>query len=283
MSTAADTEKLFPYDRWEPLLTELASRYREADPYPHIALEDFLDEAVVRAVAAEFPAPDSTTWIHYKHFNENKVGKTRRDEFPPLIGRLVDELSSPRFVRWLSGLTGIENLMPDGQLEGGGLHQSSTGGFLNMHADFTMHHHKPDWRRRCNLILYLNEGWKEEWRGALELWDRDMKACRREIPPLLNRAVVFSTTEDSYHGFPDPLRCPEGVHRRSIALYYYTQEKDPSYKGKSTDYRARPQDGLKAIPIWLDKTAVALFSKLKSKLGLSDQLASRILKLISRR
>src|SRR5262249_3578204 len=44
----------------------------------------------------------------------------------------------------------------------------------------------------------------------------------REYMPLANTLVVFSTTEKSYHGHPDPLTCPAGVYRRSVALYYYT-------------------------------------------------------------
>ena len=80
---------------------------------------------------------------------------------------MIDELNSPQFVSWLGDLTGIPDLMPDPSLEGGGMHQTQAGGFLNIHADFTMHHHRENWRRRCNLILYLSEGWMEEWGGHL--------------------------------------------------------------------------------------------------------------------
>lgn len=37
--------------------------------------------------------------------------------------------------------------------------------------------------------------------------------------------VVFSTTDFSYHGYPDPLQCPPSRTRNSIALYYYTKER----------------------------------------------------------
>ena len=39
---------------------------------------------------------------------------------------------------------------------------------------------------------------------------------------MCNRAVVFNTTDWSWHGHPEPLRCPPGWTRRSIALYYYS-------------------------------------------------------------
>lgn len=282
--TRKQSDRLFPYDLWQSRLPALVKEYRDNQPFPHIHLSDFLDEDVVRRIAAEFPKPTDTSWIQYKHYNENKLGKTNRAEFPPLIGQLIDELNSPEFVSWLSQLTGIAHLMPDPSLEGGGMHQTERGGFLNMHADFTHHHHHPNWRRRCNLILYLNEGWKQEWGGAIEFWDRDMKRCAAKVLPLLNHAVIFNTDEESYHGYPDPINPPEGVTRKSIALYYYTEEADSKFVPHSTNYQARPNDGkLRSSLIWLDKKTLALYSKIKSKLGLSDNFASKILGFFSRK
>src|SRR5262249_34806488 len=76
--------------------------------------------------------------------------------------------------------------------------------------------------RRLNAILYLNSNWQEEYGGHLELWDRDMTRCVSRIAPLFNRLVVFTTTDFSYHGHPNVLECPEGMTRKSLALFYYT-------------------------------------------------------------
>jgi hypothetical protein len=232
---------------------------------------------------AEFPKPGDTTWTLYKHFNENTMGKAKRAEFPPLLGALVDEFNSPRFVRFLSELTGIPNLRADPSLEGGGMHQTEAGGFLNVHADFTMHHHHQNWRRRCNLILYLNEDWKAEWGGALELWDAGMQSCVIRIPPLLNHAVIFNTDEVSFHGYPDPITCPPEMTRKSLALYFYTVEEGRGRTARSTNYQPRPGDGARGILIWLDKVAVHLYSLAKKRLGLSDDLASKVLGFFSRK
>jgi hypothetical protein len=143
-----------------------------------------------------------------------------------------------------------------------------------------MHHHQKNWRRRVNLIVYLNRTWDEAWGGAIELWDRQMRRCVVRIPPLYNNAVIFNTDEPSYHGFPDALRCPAGVTRRSLALYYYTVE-GTSRVARSTDYRPRPGDGLaKRALIWADKQSVHLYSRVKSKLGLSDDFASAALRVL---
>jgi hypothetical protein len=235
-------------------------------------------------MATEFPGLATDAWTRYKHPNENKVGLAKRSLFPERLGEVVDELNSPAFVRWLSKLTGIPNLVSDDMLEGGGLHQSGVGGFLNVHTDFSNHHYHKHWRRRVNLIIYLNEGWQEEWGGAIELWDQEVKRCVVKIPPLFNHALIFRTDEISYHGFPDPVRCPESESRKSLALYYYTVELGDGEKVRSTNYRHRPNDGvLKAGLIWLDKKAVDLYSQAKARFGFSDQFASKILGFLSRK
>ena len=266
-----------------PAASELTEKYRQNAPIPHIQITNFLDPTVALAAAEEFPPPETRLWIHYKHYNEDKVGLTKKELFPPLLRRLTDELNSPRFVVWLSELTGIAGLVPDPNLHGGGLHQCGRGGFLNLHTDFSTHYYNKNWRRRVNLILYLNPDWKPDWGGALEFWDRKLRARVAKYPPLLNHAVIFNTDNNALHGFPDPLRCPENVCRKSIAFYYYSPEENSPPVVRPTDYQARPGEGLrKRAFIWLDKTAVALYSHGKGKFGFSDDLVSRILGAASR-
>ena len=275
---------LFPYWERKSEVTDLARQYRENEPFPHIHLADFLDPETAQAVADEFPAPDTDVWTQYKHHNENKMGMAKRELFPPRLRAVADELNSPEFVDWLSRLTGIPGLFPDPSLEGGGLHQSGRGGFLNVHTDFSMHHYQKNCRRRVNVIIYLNPGWQEQWGGAIEFWEKSMQRCAAKYPPLLNHAVIFTTDERSLHGFPDPLRCPENVARKSLAFYYYTVEEHARHASHSTDYHARPGDGWKeAALIWLDKKAVDVYSRAKAWLGFSDEFASKILGFLSRK
>lgn len=272
------------YGNWGSRLPEMSRTYKQNQPYLHILIPNFLLPEVALTAAGEFPGPRTEAWTQYKHQNENKLGLAKRDFFPPNLGSIVDELNSPGFVSWLSHLTGIPGLMADPGMEGGGLHQSTRGGFLNIHTDFSFHHYNKHWRRRVNLIVYLNPGWDPEWGGAIELWKTDMKACVAKYPPLLNHAFIFDTNEKSLHGFADPLQCPEGESRKSVALYYYTVETDPHARAKSTNYRARPTDGLwTSTMIWLDKTAVDLYSRAKTRFGFSDEFASRMLGLFSRK
>lgn len=266
--------------RWEPQLPELTARYRNALPFPHIALEDLLESEAAKAAMHAFPKVKDQGWIHYVHVNEKKHGLNKMDRLPPYLRSVIQELNSDQFVKWLERLTGIEGLRADDMLEGGGLHQSQRGGFLNIHADFTVHPHKRNWKRRVNVLVYLNKNWRIEWGGDLELWERDMSACGQKIPPLFNRCVIFNTDEDSYHGLPDPIQCPEEETRKSIALYYFTvEEKAPSLR--TTNYRARPTDGAKGIAIWLDKQAISAYTRVKRLFGINDDFMSRVLNLFS--
>ena len=274
---------VFDYARWSSALSGLAGQYRRNRPFPHILLAEFLEPAIAREVADQFPAAQADSWIHWQHRNEDKHGLRNRALFPPHLDALTEELNSPDFLRWLSQLTGIPNLISDPTLEGGGLHQSVRGGFLNIHADFSHHHHHTAWRRRVNLLLYLNVSWQAEWGGDLELWDGKMSRCVAKYPPLLNHAVIFNTDDDSFHGLPEPLRCPEGVARNSLALYYYTIDERSKIRPRATDYRARPSDSLRqSALIWFDKQAVYLYSKAKAMFGFSDGLASKILGRLSK-
>jgi hypothetical protein len=58
--------------------------------------------------------------------------------------------------------------------------------------------------------------------------------------------VVFTTTDTSFHGHPEPLACPEGRTRKSIALYYYSRDRPEGEGGgeHSTLFQARPGEQL---------------------------------------
>jgi Rps23 Pro-64 3,4-dihydroxylase Tpa1-like proline 4-hydroxylase len=281
---ATSTPCAVAYERLEGVVANAGQTYQSAQPYPHIVFPNFLVPEVAAACVEAFPKPDGDSWINYKHFNENKFGNTKRALFPESIGRVIDELNTPRFVTWLSQLTGIPDLLADPSLEGGGMHQTPRGGFLNVHADFTMHPHRPSWRRRCNLIVYLNRDWDPDWGGAIQLWDQAMTRAAVEVEPFFNRAVIFNTTSTTYHGYPQPITCPENVTRKSIALYYYTEDHERREAPRSTNYRATPTDSLaRRIGIWADKQAVAAYSRVKRRLGLSDDFASRLLGWIGKR
>ncbi len=141
--------------------------------------------------------------------------------FGPVTRRLLHSLNSGPFLSFLEKLTKLGGLVADPHFRGGGLHRIERGGKLGVHADYN-YYRRLGVYRRLNLLIYLNDDWKKEWGGHLELWDREKTGCVRRVLPALNRAVIFDTSNRSYHGHPEPLNCPSGMARRSLALYYYS-------------------------------------------------------------
>jgi Rps23 Pro-64 3,4-dihydroxylase Tpa1-like proline 4-hydroxylase len=265
------------FERLEALAPKLCEQFRAGTPFPHIVIDDFLPLETANRVRAEF---DETRegWDLYHHFNENKLAVSSLDPLGPHTRVLFDALQSRRFVDWAEELTGIEDLVSDPDLDGAGLHKIEPGGFLNVHTDFLAHTKNRTWSRQVNLLLYFNRDWKPEWNGDLELWDKDVTRCERSIAPLFNRCVLFHTAEKSYHGHPRRLACPPGETRKSIALYYFRDEGAPRAV-TSTHYHPLPDDPL--LKRWLvvaDRGLLRAYSIVKRYTGLSNQLASRILK-----
>jgi Rps23 Pro-64 3,4-dihydroxylase Tpa1-like proline 4-hydroxylase len=222
-----------------------AAEYAAADPFPHAVFDGFLRPEAADALAREFPRPeDPVGWDHYGYEGfEKKIATSKEQLLPPLVRRTLQELNTAPFIDFLEALTGIEGLIPDPKMLGGGIHLSRPGDLLGIHADFNWH---PALKlhRRVNLLVYFNPGWDTAWGSDLELWDTTASRCVHSIAPLMNRAVVFNTRSDTFHGHPRPLACPDGVYRRSIAAYYYTAERpaeeirDPHntrYKGLHLD------------------------------------------------
>ena len=219
----ADLSERFVFDdpKYEALAEQSVQTYANGSPFPHIHFDNFLPEDIAEAVLAEFPKPADIDWHNYNRQTEIKLVCADETKFGPVTRNLFYQFHSTPFLRFLERVTGIPNLIPDPLLRGGGLHQIRRGGLLKLHADFNKHD-SLFLDRRINILLYLNKDWKEEYGGHLELWDKDAKFCGDKILPVFNRLAIFSPTSNTFHGHPDPLTCPEGDSRKSLALFYYT-------------------------------------------------------------
>lgn len=235
----------FDRDQLRALADERRQAYASASPYPHTAIDDFLPPEVLDEVLAEFPRPQDADWFAFDSPLERKLATKDDTIMGEATRHLLAELNSAAFIDFLERLTGIEGLVPDPHLVGGGLHQIERGGHLKVHADFNRHP-RTALERRLNVLIYLNRDWKDEYGGAFELWDREMTRCAERIFPYFNRCVVFSTTSTSYHGHPEPLNCPEGWTRKSVALYYYSKDRPAEERsdGHNTLFQARPGEQL---------------------------------------
>jgi len=239
----------FDSEKLTALATQHASAYQSGTPYPHITMDDFLPDWVIDRILEEFPDAHKIDWKKFSSPEEKKLGTHNEAQIGPFIRYILYAFNSSTFITFLESLTGIQGLIPDPHFVGGGMHQTLKDGYLKIHADFNIHPRlKLD--RRINVLLYLNKDWKEEYGGHFELWDKDMKNCEKQVLPIGNRFVAFSTTSTSFHGAPNPLNCPEDRSRKSLALYYYTsgQPKSELNQSHSTLFQKRPDENWKKTP-----------------------------------
>ncbi|HHZ82491.1 MAG TPA: 2OG-Fe(II) oxygenase [Nitrospirales bacterium] len=244
-----DAGGVFVFDQSE--LSILASThkttYNEANPFPHVVIDDFLPAHGAHQALAEFPPPDAPLWLDWTKrdtiHQPKKLGvgsAERLAQASPSLQHILFTLNSYAMIEFLETLTGIQGLIPDPHFTGGGLHQILPGGKLAIHSDFNFDS-KLKLYRRINTLIFLNIDWKEEYGGHLELWDSTMTRCVQRVLPIFNRCVIFNTDKDSCHGHPEPLNTPDHITRKSLALYYYSRDpKEGDNDIRTTDWRIRP-------------------------------------------
>ena len=197
------------------------------NPFDHWIIEDFLDIQDAKDVSKEFIDYESTEdMVRYKGWIGEKSTCNSWNRFPALTYKIFSNLLSVDFVSHLSAVTGVTPLYPDIGLHGGGWHMSGKGGSLAVHLDYSIHP-KLNLQRKLNLIIYLEEDYDPAWGGSLQLWSHDDETKKplekiKEVAPRFNRAVLFDTTQHSWHGFPDPINPLMGKLRKSFAVYYMT-------------------------------------------------------------
>ena len=267
---------LLDLDHLRAVARDRREEFGRALPFPHVVIDGFLDPGVAARLVGEFAATEGE-WIFYHHVNERKRGFNDVARMGPTARQVVAELNDDAMLTVLEALTGVPDLRADPILEGGGLSEVEHGGYVNVHADFLSHSRERTWTRRLNLIIFLNEHWSERDGGALELWDRQVQTVVRRITPTFNRAVIFATTAEAFHAV-EPVRCAEGRSRRSLALYYFTD--DHTVRPiRSTHYVPKPTDPLKQrLLIHLDRMALHAYAMLKRHTPLGDKLLSKLLR-----
>ncbi len=236
----ATLDSFLPLSRMNQAVASAHAAYSAARPFPHVVLDDFFDPDLLDLILGEFPRPGEIRWQRFDNDREIKLAANAESVFGPVTRLFLYHLNSISFLQFLSAVTGIARLIPDPSFEGGGLHQIESGGKLAIHADFNKHReYRLD--RRLNLLLYLNKDWREDYGGHLELWNREMSRCEAKVLPVFNRVMIFGTTDYTYHGHPDPLRCPPGVTRKSLALYYFSNGRpsDEVSEEHTTAFRTR--------------------------------------------
>lgn len=245
----------------------LREQARNAAPFSYVLIDDFLETDFAHDALRSWPAFEEAAKIgkSFHSINErNKVQITDSSQFPQPLKALNDVLASPSFLEAVSAIFAIPDLLPDSELVGGGMHQTGPRGRLDVHVDFNYIEARK-LHRRLNILVYFNDGWRQDWGGQLELWNSDISARIHSIEPIFNRCVIFETSEISYHGVAG-VTCPDDTVRRSFAGYYYTKAAPASWTGQShsTIFKARPEESLKNRMMRVKRTSDLAKRKVKS-------------------
>jgi hypothetical protein len=201
------------------------SNWGSEGPFDHVVVDNFFEPEVAQKLERDFPVSDSELFNgNYNNALEIKRTCNIWDRFPPFTYQVLNWLNSPEFVNELSQLTGVSPLYSDPGLHGGGWHTHPPGGKLNVHKDYNIHP-KMGLQRKLNLLVYLNPEYDSSWGGELGLWSAGSSGPAglvKTINPVFNRAVLFDTTQNSWHGLETPNKFPAGQDRKSLAMYYLT-------------------------------------------------------------
>lgn len=198
---------------------ELYKRFFSADPFPYVYVDNFLDPLLAKSLSKNFPSQKSMD-VFYNGLNERKGEHSTFETLHEDFGILKENLSQTSFIRQIENITGFKDLYPIDDRYGCGLHQGSSGSFLDTHIDYNLHPILKK-QRRLNLIIFLNENWEEDWGGYLQFSDHTGTKVVQSIEPKFNRAVIFICNSVSYHGY-NRIQCPESVTRKSFYLYFFS-------------------------------------------------------------
>jgi len=228
----------------QSLAKSCRSNYALANPFPHIVIDDFIPKDLALQCYNQmsrhqqwmfdtmegYPEDERDSQVNKWWTPFDTDSKNRLESDMPAVWKCLQYFNSRPFLLFLENLTGIKDLIADVDFEGGGIHKIKNGGRLELHSDYNKHPNKDIWRR-INLLLYLTPNWN--YNGHLDLYEKDPLVKVKSILPTFNRAVIFNTTDDSIHGHPTPLVCPEEISRYSFALYYFTKDRPEHEKSDS--------------------------------------------------
>ena len=226
------------FGSWINTLNELKNEFDQNPPFPNLLIKDFFNHELVEALYDAFPDKTNQNWCIYHNPLEKKYSMNKFEDLP-IFKKLIDLLNSSEFISYMKTIAGIENLESDPYFHGTGLHFHPKGGKLDMHLDYSVHPISGK-ERRVNLIVYLNKNWNPEYGGELQLWDSEFTKPIKKISPEFNSAILFRTSDISYHGLPFPIQCPEDSGRKSIAIYYLSDLRPNITHRSKAEFRKLP-------------------------------------------
>jgi len=102
-------------------LSKLKNEYLSSLPFPNIYFENFFNHKFLEGVLKEFPnLSKNKQTVKFNDINQLKTASQGEELLGEKTKKLIHYLNSEPFLNFLTNLTGIENLLPDPTLSGGG-------------------------------------------------------------------------------------------------------------------------------------------------------------------
>ena len=231
---------IFDYEKFSQLVDSVSAKYNEQSPYPFMCFDNLFSDDLIDKINMEIDDPSFAKDVREIEGIEVKTRSDFEDNesIPPSSKSVFDVLNGGKFLNLVTHLTGINGLISDPYYDGGGINIIQNNGTLAVHVDGTTQH-RMNLSRRINAILFINDKWDENWNGFHEQWvylnqelspldENQQWRCIRKIRPKKNRLMIFTTNDHSWHGHAGVLKIPDGVERRSLITYYYTNERPAS-------------------------------------------------------
>ena len=217
--------------------------YARAEPFPHVVIDNFLPDDVLRQVHDEWPDFETTEWTVYDNDRELEHVCSDLDRLGSATQGLLQAFNSSSFVRFVQVLTGITPLLVDPHFQAAGIFDVRPGGFLDLHTDFTECPH------RFSESEWVPNFW-DKYSGGAGLGGDARTRCCTSTPsgtrPTGARSSSGATSRssrrsrscrsgtawwcsplfpDAVHGHPTPVVDPPGGSRKCLSAYYYTKER----------------------------------------------------------
>ena len=207
------------FGSWINETDKLNKLFNNAEPFEYVIINNFLKDEIANTISNEFPE-NLDNYHHYNNPLEIKYAYDDIENMPDNIKNVFLALCTNKIIDCLKIITDNDKIEYDPMCHGAGLHIHPNNGRLHMHLDYEKHPILENKQRYLNIILYLTKDWDKSWGGQTELWNEDMTECKVKSNVEFNTALLFKTTEKSWHGLPEPIKCPPDKFRKTLAFYY---------------------------------------------------------------
>ena len=200
--------------------------FKSAKPFPHIILDNFLDEFFFQNLNVDKIKTNKQKGLLFNTEIETNKWTSKNVELDEDISKIVNELYTTDFIKNLGNLSKIKDLFSTnvGNTALANYHEMYESGFLGTHVD---HSSEPNTGlpHVLNIILYLSKNWDKSWGGSTMLANKNGTKIEKTIDYIPNRAVIFLHTPFTFHGVT---KIQNNLTKRStIYVDYYSQNKNP--------------------------------------------------------